>query len=197
MTDGQWARIVGDGKAKTSIMPYGTGSWSSIRGNAGIKAKPTSGVFAILYSKLGLRFDFPTVKMWEIAARAGSTDIHQGGSASAKLNYAWLTDNNGKALKPCGTRLPNSWGLYDVIGNVWEQTLDAWDSSTDLALLQTNPLVPFTSGVQTRMELRGGGNNTSSGDVYSTYSCRSPAGWHHNTSSYHVGFRISFIPETL
>ncbi len=37
---------------------------------------------------------------------------------------AWNSGNAGNAVHAVGTRKPNAWGLYDMLGNVFELTLD-------------------------------------------------------------------------
>jgi formylglycine-generating enzyme required for sulfatase activity len=67
-------------------------------------------------------FRLPTEAEWEYAARAGTTDAGFWGPTP---NSAYLWDQvNSKNL--VGTKLPNSWGLYDVQGNVNEFTQDTY-----------------------------------------------------------------------
>ena len=80
----------------------------------------------------GRTFTLPSESQWEYTCRAGSTTLWSFGDSSASLSdYAWWgarPDGSGKpsGTHPVGTKNPNAWGLYDMLGNVWEYCLDAW-----------------------------------------------------------------------
>ena len=63
---------------------------------------------------------------WEYSARAGTTTSRHFGDAEDQLaRYAWYDRNTGKERAyPVKQLLPNAWGLYDMLGNVWEWTFD-------------------------------------------------------------------------
>ena len=74
--------------------------------------------------KTGLTFDLPTEVMHEIATRAGTTTTYfWGNSASDATKYA-ICKEVTTAYYYVGTKLPNAWGLYDMVGNDWEWCLD-------------------------------------------------------------------------
>ena len=67
----------------------------------------------------------PTEKEWEYAARAGTTDARYG----ALDAIAWYSGNSGKSTHPVGlNKQANAYGLYDMLGNVWEWTSDNYDA---------------------------------------------------------------------
>lgn len=68
-------------------------------------------------------FRLPGEAEWEFACRAGTSGPRYG-----ELDeIAWYRDNSGERVHPVGQRLPNAWGLYDMIGNVWEWCFEYYD----------------------------------------------------------------------
>ena len=73
---------------------------------------------------------------WEYAARAGTqTARWWGESESKQCEYANGLDrfapcaDGFDGTAPVGSFQPNAFGLYDVLGNVWEWTADCWNES--------------------------------------------------------------------
>ena len=66
----------------------------------------------------------PTDAQWEYAARAGTqTTVYTGNDEAAVHAAGWCARNTDK-VHPVGEKLPNAFGLYDMIGNVREWTRD-------------------------------------------------------------------------
>ena len=61
----------------------------------------------------------PTQEEWIYATKANATTNYYWGDDFDE-NYLWYRMNAPTGTKPVGTKLPNNWGLHDMIGNVHE-----------------------------------------------------------------------------
>jgi formylglycine-generating enzyme required for sulfatase activity/catechol 2,3-dioxygenase-like lactoylglutathione lyase family enzyme len=113
--------------------PVGCVSWNDAKAYAGWLTQIS-----------GKRYRLLSEAEWEYAARAGTTTSrfwgNSSGEACAWANtfdldgaeeypFPWFpaTCRDGYAdLAPVGQFKPNAFGLYDMIGNVWEWTEDCW-----------------------------------------------------------------------
>lgn len=69
----------------------------------------------------GKNYRLPTESEWEYACRANTTTGWYFGNIYHQLeDYAWYFDNSQGTTHPVGQKRPNTWGLYDMHGNVWE-----------------------------------------------------------------------------
>ncbi len=80
------------------------------------------------------KYRLPSEAEWEYAARAGAISRYSFGDDESKLgDYAWYDPNSNGETHPVGQKKPNSWGLYDMYGNVKEWVQDNWHDSYDHA----------------------------------------------------------------
>jgi formylglycine-generating enzyme required for sulfatase activity len=76
----------------------------------------------------GVLHSLPTETQWEYACRAGTTTIYNFGDIidSSLANYYIFDSEEQTATTVVGSYPPNSFGLYDMHGNVWEWCRDDW-----------------------------------------------------------------------
>jgi formylglycine-generating enzyme required for sulfatase activity len=78
----------------------------------------------------------PTEAEWERACRAGTTGATWIGALSGKEAasgleaIAWYRSNSGGETRPVGRKVPNPYGLYDMLGNVFEWCDDTFGKYT-------------------------------------------------------------------
>lgn len=69
-------------------------------------------------------YRLPTEAEWEHACRAGTTGPRYG----PLDEIAWYRTNSDGRVHEVATLQPNPWGLYDMLGNVWEWCWDVYDA---------------------------------------------------------------------
>jgi formylglycine-generating enzyme required for sulfatase activity len=94
-------------------------------------------------------YRLPTEAQWEYACRAGTTGPRYHPDVKA---IAWYVGHGNAGPQPVGRKPPNAWGLYDMLGNVWEWCRDGRRTYTADAMV--DPLGP--TGIGTSRVGRGG-----------------------------------------
>ncbi|MEI7899124.1 MAG: bifunctional serine/threonine-protein kinase/formylglycine-generating enzyme family protein [bacterium] len=128
----------------------------------------------------GGRFRLPTEAEWEYACRAGAV-----GSYAGALDMGWYSGNSGQVTHAVGQKQANAWGLYDMLGNVWEWCQDWYGDYPSGSV--TDPAGP-TSG--SPRVARGGSWRGYAGD------CRvaDRGGRKPNHRDSRIGFRAVLLP---
>ena len=153
-----------------------------------------------LSQKSGQTYRLPTEAEWEYAARAGSNQSRfWGNNPNEACTYANVADlkakehrekwtvfscNDGYAVSaPVGSFKPNGYGLYDMMGNVWEWCEDVYNSEAYTKLPKDNPLY---AGYGEYRVMRGGGWSNGPLGIRSSHRVGlSPDFGHHS-----LGFRL-------
>ena len=131
-------------------------------------------------------YRLPSEAEWEYACRTGTTTEYSFGDDARKLGeYAWHSHNSKDTTHRVATREPNSWGLYDMHGNVWEWVADDWHVNYNEAPSDGRAWVDSPRGIY--RVIRGGGWN------YGARDCRSAARFSVRPGflSSDVGFRLA------
>jgi formylglycine-generating enzyme required for sulfatase activity len=150
-----------------------------------------------LYLKTGIFYRLPTEAEWEYASRAAGTDPDE----NELEKYGWFKNNSDKKYHKVGEKNPNKWGLYDMLGNVSEWTLDQYDPSyfTTITEKAVDPVIPPASRYP--KTLKGGSFLNDKIELRSANRIQSEPSWNQRdpqipksrwwlTDAMDVGFRI-------
>ena len=145
-----------------------------------------------LRRKTGKAYRLPSEAEWEYAARAGAETSRPWGDSAADAcrhaNVAGYPCSHGfTAAAPIGSFAPNRFGVYDMIGNVWEFLEDCWNET--LAGMPKNGRARRDGDCIYRVQ-RGGAWH---GDAW---QARSATRWlgTHGAQAVILGFRVARTP---
>jgi len=148
ITQKEWVAVMGDNfsRFKGQTLPVEFVDWGDAQ------------EFVIRLShKTGKNYRLPSEAEWEYAARGGSSGLYPWGDDASKMpDYVWFDKNKNEFItgqKPVGLKKPNQFGVYDMIGNVWEWTQDCWNDNYDGAPLDGSAWI---TGDCSKRVIRGG-----------------------------------------
>ena len=209
VTQEQWAAVMGHNPSQFSACgptcPVEQVSWADVQ----------AFIAELNQRGAGATYRLPTEAEWEYAARAGTqTALYTGPSilrgrtnAPALDPIAWYGGNSRVSYAggwdcpawgekpsassrcgshPVGQKQPNRWGLYDMLGNVWEWTADWYGAYPSGAAI--DPRGPATGDGRV---IRGGSWHNHPHD-----GCRtaSRVGAEPGLRDYDIGFRLARDP---
>lgn len=147
--------------------------------------------------------ELPTEGEWEYAARGGlvgaefawGDELTPGGRIRANTwqgPFPWRSDDphGHHRTSPVGSYAPNGFGLYDMIGNVWEWTRSRWSTSHASEAGDVAPCCGGSSGMSEgdRMVTKGG-SHLCSPEYCRRYRPAARQGHGVNDTTSHLGFR--------
>lgn len=152
VTQKQWEKVMRNNpsKFKGELQPIERVSW-----------KDAQEFVKKLNGKEGTdKYRLPSEAEWEYACRAGTTTRYYFSDDELKLRYyAWYAENSGYRTHSVGQKKPNSWGLYDMHGNVWEWVQDRWHDNYEGAPSNSSA---WENGSDPSRVMRGGSWNLDS-----------------------------------
>ncbi len=126
----------------------------------------------------------PTEAEWEYACRAGTTtQFGHGDDESLLAAYAVYHQS---LSQPCGGKLPNAWGLFDMHGNMMEWCHD-WKANHAKEDRVEDPVGPLDGSDRS---IRGGSWNTTARSCASGYRY----GFNPSSRYFVLGFRVAAVP---
>lgn len=177
-TQGLWQALMVENPSrfKGAGLPVESVSWESVQ----------AFVLAFNTALLDLSVRLPTESEWEYACRGPGAE--QALSRYGDLNeIAWYGENSDGCTQVVKQLRANGYGLYDMIGNVWEWCTDRYGPYSEESL--ADPPGPTEGSVRV---IRGGG--WVSTPCYARASCRD---WSRPSDRFNfLGFRLLSCSQT-
>ncbi len=192
VTQGQWLAVMGGANPSSFAScgmdcPVEQVSWNDARNF--IDALNASENRTSCHTTPNTCYSLPTEAQWEYAARAGTVTafyngdiINPDGDDPNLDQIGWYDQNSGSKTHPVAQKLANSFGLYDMSGNVWE-----WCRDRDGAYPDDPVTDPTGDPTGSDRVIRSGGWFINARNARSAGRLRGTPG----ARSYFLGFRLS------
>lgn len=202
--------VLRDADIPPDVISIPSPSWGDLTGGMGTSGFPTVNITqyaALMYTKwltikTGDFYRLPTEAEWEYACRAGNVDEYNPYYRSDLDQFVWHRGNSDRSYHKVESKSPNPFGIYNMLGNVAEWTMDQYHEDY-FDRLQGSPAVNpwFKPKELYPRTIRGG----SWMDQPEAASCIQRRGsdpslkrndpqlpkslwWH--TNAFHIGFRV-------
>jgi len=190
VTQGIWQKVMGSNPSKYKKgdnYPVDRVSWDDVQG------------FIERLNKIsGNKYRLPTEAEWEFVAKSGGHNLRYSGFSEQNevqlyanvcdknCRFEWkdkFLDDNYSEVAPVGSYKPNSLGIYDLTGNVWEWCEDSYNDTFYTHSPRENPVGSDRNGIKT---FRGGSWSNDSLSARTT----NRVAYSQNKSGFDLGFRI-------
>ena len=204
ITQAQWQAVANLPKIKLDLNPSPSNFEGVDRPIQNVTWDEAQEFCARLSKKTGRKWRLPSEAEWEYACRAGTTTpFYYGENITSDLaNY------NGQEPYDKGPRgiirkqttvvgktgFANTFGLYDMHGNMWEWCLDPWHENYRAAPLDGS--VWESGGVNSLRIVRGGAWNRSANNCRSAYRLKIAPGKRYDVIGFRVVVPASEIPNS-
>jgi len=149
-----------------------------------------------LYSQTGFFFRLPTEAEWEYACKAGNNSAPD---IKGLADVGYSKENSGAKFHAVKEKKPNAWGLYDMLGNLSEWTIDQYDAAYYQNISTKDPAT--TPGPKYPRTVRGGSYLDDATELRCSNRIPSNAKWNQRdpqipksrwwlTDGMFVGFRV-------
>ena len=186
---GQWETVVGNvktgGDDKNYLSPVALVSWEECRDFCRrlceLEGVPTG------------TYRLPTEAEWEYACKAGTTSAYYTGDTESDAARAgWFAGNGGGNVRGCGQKAPNSWGIFDQHGNVWEWCQDWFGDYPPAGAADPTGPVAGTARV-----LRGGSCESPAKEAGSWSRNRQPPAVRNSLIGFRIVRQLKPVPASL